>query len=77
MKLAISMPDDISRSADRLARRLRMNRSQLVSQAVAEFVARHQPDTITASLNDVCAQLACEDGFTRAASEATLGQSEW
>ena len=71
------MPDEISRSADRLARRLRMNRSQLVSQAVAEFVARHQPDAITEALNAVCAEVEPEGGFARAAAEAALRRSEW
>ncbi len=70
------MPDEISRSADRLARRLRMNRSQLVSQAVAEFVARHQPDAITEALNAVCAEVEPESGFARAAAEASLRRSE-
>ena len=40
MKTAISIPDDIFVTADRLAKRMRKSRSQLYSDAVAEYYRR-------------------------------------
>ncbi len=41
MKTAISIPDDVFKVAERLARRTKKSRSQLFSDAVREYVARH------------------------------------
>ena len=40
MKTAVSIPDKIFRSADSLARRLGMSRSQLYATALADFLSR-------------------------------------
>jgi predicted transcriptional regulator len=53
MKTAISIPDPVFRSAEALARRLKMSRSQLYAKAVADFVGRHRRSQITTRLNDV------------------------
>lgn len=53
MKTAVSVPDDIFKQADRLARRQRKSRSRLYSDAITEYVARHDPDWITEKLNEV------------------------
>ena len=55
MKTAISLPDDLFRSADTLAERLGVSRSQLFATAVAEFLAKHQAKKITDQLNAVYA----------------------
>jgi metal-responsive CopG/Arc/MetJ family transcriptional regulator len=39
MKTAISIPDDVFVSADRLAKRLHMSRSELYARAVQQYVA--------------------------------------
>ena len=44
MKTAISIPDDVFERAERLARHTKKSRSQLFSEAVREYVARHAPD---------------------------------
>jgi len=59
MKTAISLPDDLFRSADTLAERLGVSRSQLFATAVAEFLAKHQAKKITDQLNAV---YATQDG---------------
>ena len=51
MKTAISIPDDIFDSADALADRLGVSRSELYANAVAEFVARHRGEKLTDRLN--------------------------
>jgi len=53
MKTAISIPDEIFRSADSLARRLGISRSQLYSTAISEYLTKHQSKQITEKLNSI------------------------
>ena len=53
MKTAISLPDDLFRSAEGAARRLGMSRSQLYTVALSEFLERRQADKITERLNEI------------------------
>jgi metal-responsive CopG/Arc/MetJ family transcriptional regulator len=55
MKTAISLPDDLFQSAELLAEKLGVSRSQLFATAVAEFLAKHQGRKITDQLNAVYA----------------------
>jgi hypothetical protein len=57
MKSAISVPDHVFRSADRLAARLGVSRSELYSKALAAMVKKHRDDLVTTRLNEV---YACE-----------------
>jgi len=78
MKTAVSIPDGLFEKAEQLARRMNKSRSQLFSHALAEYVARHAPDSVTESMNQVCAEVAPEpDAFVSAASRRTLERSEW
>jgi len=78
MKTAISIPDDIFKVADRLARRTKKSRSQLFSDAVREYVARHASDDITDAMNRVCAEVDPQaDKFAAAAASRTLKRAEW
>jgi metal-responsive CopG/Arc/MetJ family transcriptional regulator len=53
MKTAISIPDNIYNSAEKLASRLGKSRSQLYTQALAFYVAKHQNKNVTTKLNEV------------------------
>jgi metal-responsive CopG/Arc/MetJ family transcriptional regulator len=53
MKTAISIPDKIFRSADALAKRLGVSRSELYATAVNEFLLKHRSRQVTARLDDV------------------------
>jgi metal-responsive CopG/Arc/MetJ family transcriptional regulator len=78
MKTAISIPDDVFQGAERLARRSKKSRSQLFSDAVREYIARHAPDDVTAAMDRVCAVLGERtDGFVSSAARRTLERSEW
>lgn len=57
MKTGISIPDEVFASADALARRLDISRSELYSNAVAEYVAKHRDEDVTARLDAVYAKL--------------------
>ncbi|HXJ95303.1 MAG TPA: ribbon-helix-helix protein, CopG family [Terriglobia bacterium] len=78
MKTAVSIPDDVYRGAERLARRTKKSRSRLVSDALREYVARHAPDDVTEAMDKACAELGgTTDPFTSAAGRRTLERSEW
>ena len=53
MKTAISLPDPLFRSAERLAKRLKVSRSALYATAIADYVAHHQRKSVTEQLNEV------------------------
>ena len=78
MKTAISVPDGIFKKAERLARRLRKSRSQLYSEAVAEYVLRHDPDAITEQMNRVCESVDTRpDTLVTDAARRILERTEW
>jgi len=78
MKTAISIPDDIFKVAERLARRTNKSRSQLFSDAVREYVARHASDDITEAMDRVCAEVEPRsDKFIASASTRILKRAEW
>jgi predicted transcriptional regulator len=78
MKTAISIPDDLYAEAEALAHRLSRSRSRLYADAMREYLARHDPDTITATLNRL-ADLPDSglDDAMRAASAQLLERVEW
>lgn len=78
MKTAVSIPDDVFKEAEHLAKHLKVSRSELYAKALAEFVSRHSPDAVTDSFNRVLAEIN-EDpdpAFQRAA-RSVLEKSEW
>jgi len=56
MKIAISVPDPLSRAADRTARRMRIPRSQLYARALEAYLKRAERPDITERLNAVYAR---------------------
>jgi metal-responsive CopG/Arc/MetJ family transcriptional regulator len=78
MKTAISLPDEVFEQAERLARRLKKSRSELYREAVAEYVARHEPEAVTESMNEVADQVDTRpDGFSALAGRSVLERTEW
>jgi metal-responsive CopG/Arc/MetJ family transcriptional regulator len=78
MKTAISIPDEVFEGAERLARRTKKSRSQLFSDAVSEYIARHAPEEVTEAMDRVCAELGnSKDKFVSSAARRTLEHSEW
>lgn len=51
--MTISLPDDLFASAQALAERLEVSRSNLFAAALSEFVAKHQGHKVTAQLDAV------------------------
>ena len=78
MKTAISIPDKIFRHAERLSRRLKKSRSQVYTEAVTEYIARHDPQAVTDAMNRVCDAIDTRpDPAISAAARRTLQGVEW
>jgi metal-responsive CopG/Arc/MetJ family transcriptional regulator len=77
MKTAISLPDVVFAEAETLARRLAKSRSQLYTEALIEYLAKHDPDTVTERLNEVLESIGQDpDAFATAAARAVLERVE-
>ena len=78
MKTAISLPDDLFQSADALAERLGVSRSQLFATALAEYLAKHQSQKVTDRLNSVyAAEPSALDPAVRRAQRRSMTQDAW
>ena len=78
MKTAVSIPDDVFKGAERLARRTRKSRSQLFSDALREYVARHAADELTEAMDAVCTDVQpAKDHFVSRAAARVLEKVEW
>ena len=65
MKTAVSIPDPVFKSAEKLAARLGVSRSQLYARALASLVEQHSEDVITAKLNEVYGSGANESSLDK------------
>ena len=78
MKTAISVPDKLFREGEAAAKKEKVSRSQLYSNALAEYLRRRKDAAITAQLNAICDR---EDSSLDPAWEATsmevLGRERW
>lgn len=78
MKTAVSVPDDLFESADALAERLGVSRSELYARAVEEFVAKHRGANVTARLNEIYAEESSAlDPAVSAAQARSLKGDDW
>ena len=78
MKTAISLSDELFALADALAKRLKVSRSELYATALAEYVAKHRDEEITARLNAVYHDLQSGiDPTTRTAQARSVASDAW
>lgn len=80
MKTAISLPDALFTDVERLVQQAGRSRSEVYADALREYVARHAPDEVTASLNrllDDVAEPPASPEFVTAAAERVLAATEW
>jgi len=78
MRTTVTIPDDVFKKAERLARRTKKSRSQLFSDALNEYLARHAAQDVTDAQNRVWAALGeATDEFVSAASRRVAERSEW
>lgn len=78
MKVAISVPDPIFNAAERLAKQRRIARSQLFTEALAEYLARHGAEAVTAKLDEIYAteNFGVEESLHRA-QLASIEHEAW
>ena len=78
MKTAISIPDKVFDSADRLARELNISRSQLYAKAVEEFVAEQTRTGVREKLDQVyAAESSAMDPALARAQAAAITREDW
>ena len=78
MKLAVSIPDGVFEEAEAFAKTAHTSRSRLYTLAVAEYLARHSPDQITAAMDRVVEAIGQEDAsFRRRANRRNAERNEW
>jgi metal-responsive CopG/Arc/MetJ family transcriptional regulator len=78
MKTAVLIPDQVLKEIERLARRMGHSRSEIVSAALSEYVARHAPDEVTDTIDRVIAGAgASHDAFSATAARRILAETEW
>jgi metal-responsive CopG/Arc/MetJ family transcriptional regulator len=56
MKTAVPIPDEIYQSADQLAKRLGMSRSELYAKAVSNYINAHKNEAVTKALDQIYAK---------------------
>ena len=77
MKTAISLPDELFHSAERLARRLGIPRSQLYARALSEYLDAHSPEHITAALDEIYAEVDSSLEPSIAAAQVAALEEDW
>jgi len=78
MRTAVSIPGDLFEKVERLARRAGRSRSEVFSEALREYLARHAPDEVTEAMDRVCAAVEGEpDAFLCTAARRVLEKTEW
>jgi predicted transcriptional regulator len=78
MKTAISIPDPVFEAAEKLARQLKISRSELYATALAAYLERERADDVTRRLNEVYAKVdsGIEPEWLQAQAQV-LDKEEW
>ena len=78
MKTAISIPDQLFKSAEDFARRCKITRSALFSAAVEEYIQHHRRENVTKHLNEVyAAQSSSLDPVLKEMQITSVMREKW
>ncbi len=78
MKTAISIPDPIFHSAEIMAHKLHISRSELFTKAISEYLKTHKYQDITESLNQVYSSSSSKlDGKLTLMQASSIEPEEW
>jgi len=78
MKTAISIPDSIFESAEVLAHRLGISRSELYAKAVSTYIKGHRNDSVTEVLNKIYGEeISTLDSVIQNLQFISLTKDEW
>lgn len=77
-KTAVSVPNQLFEAAEQFARQQKMSRSELYSKAIAEYMATHREESITAALDAIYADEPAQlDEVIQQLQAASLPEEEW
>jgi metal-responsive CopG/Arc/MetJ family transcriptional regulator len=78
METAISIPDELFSKIEELARTTGKSRSQLLREALNEYLLRRDPEEITRSMDEALADIEDQnDRWLGEAGRYALERSEW
>ncbi len=78
MKTAVSIPDELFESAEGLARRRGMTRSELYAKALRDYLREHRGEGITERLDEVyAAEEGGLDPVVTVLQGRSLSEDEW
>lgn len=78
MKTAISIPNNVFEQAESLARKLKISRSELYTEAVKVYLKENHIEDVTAKLNEVYENAASNlDESLLKAQKAILPKEKW
>ena len=77
MKVAVSLPDELSARADDMASRLGLNRSELFATAIEEFLSEQGDDPVTSKLDELADQFDGAGGSAAGRQLIDAGAWEW
>jgi len=77
MKVAVFVPDDLFERADEVASRLGLNRSQLYTRAIQEFLDTQGEDPVTQRLDELADELGTGPGAGMGRRLIDHGVWEW
>ncbi len=78
MKTAISIPNNVFEQAESLARKLKISRSELFTEAVKVYLKENHVEDVTAKLNEVYEFATSNlDVDLREAQAVSLPKEEW
>jgi metal-responsive CopG/Arc/MetJ family transcriptional regulator len=78
MKTAVSITDELFVKAEKLAKRRKISRSRLYSQAIEEYLAKDEKRRIIEQINKVCDEVDSSlDPRLRAFQADMIRRNEW
>ena len=78
MKTAISIPDDVFQSAEQLARRMGLSRSELYVNAIKSYLKEHRDEGVTDRLNTIYGEMQAQlDPVIQSVQTRSLPKGDW
>ena len=79
MKTAVSIPDPLFNTGEKIAKRLKLSRSALYAQALEEFFRRRDEQALIDQINEACRKedTRLEPGLMRAQMQALPPDEAW
>ena len=78
MKVAVSIPDELFQSAEKVSRKLGLPRSRFYAAALADYVGKHQGRKVTERLDAAyAAEESRLDAGIRRAQKRSLSSESW